>query len=72
MLPESIRWRTLRPDIFGPVEAFVTQRYPDGLSGIAELPNLAEPALRARLRRGRDKPESSARTGCARSPASSG
>ena len=41
MLPESIRWRTLRPDIFGPVEAFVTQRYPEGLGGIAELPNLA-------------------------------
>ena len=41
MLPESIRWRTLRPDIFGPVEAFVTQSYPEGLSGIAELPNLA-------------------------------
>ena len=42
VLPESIRWRTLRPDIFGPVEAFVTQRYPAGLGGIAELPNLAQ------------------------------
>ena len=41
VLPESIRWRTLRPDIFGPVEAFVTQRYPEGLGGIRELPNLA-------------------------------
>ena len=41
VLPESIRWRTLRPDIFGSVDAFVTQRYPAGLGGIAELPNLA-------------------------------
>ncbi len=41
VLPESIRWRTLRPDIFGTVDAFVTQRYPDGLGGIRELPNLA-------------------------------
>ena len=41
VLPESVRWRTLRPDIFGPVDAFVTQRYPAGLGGIAELPNLA-------------------------------
>jgi membrane dipeptidase len=40
VLPESIRWRTLRPDIFGTVDAFVTQRYPVGLGGIRELPNL--------------------------------
>jgi membrane dipeptidase len=40
VLPESIRWRTLRPDMFGSVDDFVTQRYPDGLGAIAELPNL--------------------------------
>ena len=40
VLPESIRWRTLRPDIFGTVDAFVSQRYPEGIGGIRELPNL--------------------------------
>ncbi|MCG8345092.1 MAG: dipeptidase, partial [Chlorobiales bacterium] len=40
VLPESIRWRTLRPDIFGTVDDFVTQRYPTGSGGIRELPNL--------------------------------
>ncbi len=45
VLPESRRWRTLRPDIFGSVDAFVTQRYPDGISSIADLPNLAERLL---------------------------
>ena len=45
VLPESRRWRTLRPDIFGTVEEFVTQRYPDGISGIRELPNLTHRLL---------------------------
>ena len=53
VLPESIRWRTLRPDIFGPVEAFVTQRNPAGLGGIAELPNLT----RRLFERGYDEDE---------------
>jgi membrane dipeptidase len=42
VLPESIRWRTLRPDMFGTVEEFVTQRYPNGLGGISELPILTQ------------------------------
>ena len=45
VLPESIRWRTLRPDMFGTVEEFVTQRYPEGLGAIAELPNLTHRLL---------------------------
>ena len=46
VLPESIRWRTLRPDIFGTVDDFVSQRYPDGLGGIRELPNLSRSLFR--------------------------
>jgi len=42
VLPEAIRWRTLRPDMFGTVDDFVTQRYPKGLGAIAELPNLTQ------------------------------
>jgi membrane dipeptidase len=45
VLPESRRWRTLRPDMFGSVEDFVTQRYPEGLGAIAELPNLTHRLL---------------------------
>lgn len=45
VLPESIRWRTLRPDMFGSVEDFVTQSYPTGLGAIAELPNLTHRLL---------------------------
>ena len=45
VLPESIRWRTLRPDMFGSVEDFVTQSYPAGLGAIAELPNLTHRLL---------------------------
>jgi membrane dipeptidase len=42
ILPVSRRWRTLRPDIFGTVDEFVTQSYPDGLSEIGELPNFTQ------------------------------
>jgi membrane dipeptidase len=42
ILPVSRRWRTLRPDIFGTVDEFVTQNYPDGLSEIGELPNFTQ------------------------------
>lgn len=42
ILPVSRRWRTLRPDIFGTVDEFVTQSYPEGLTGIRELPNFAQ------------------------------
>lgn len=42
VLPESRRWRTYRPDIFGTVDEFLTQTYPTGLSTILELPNLTQ------------------------------
>lgn len=42
ILPESRRWRTYRPDIFGTVEEFLTQSYPRGLSTILELPNYTQ------------------------------
>ena len=42
ILPESVRWRTWRPDIFGTVEEFGTQSYPRGLESIALLPNLTQ------------------------------
>jgi len=42
LLPASLRWRTLRPDIFGTVDQFLTQDYPDGLKSIAELPNFTQ------------------------------
>ena len=45
VLPESRRWRTLRPDMFGSVDDFVTQRYPDGLGCISDLPNLTHRLL---------------------------
>lgn len=45
--PQSVRWRTYRPDIFGTVEDFFTMRYPAGMEGIADLPNLVG-GLRAR------------------------
>lgn len=40
--PASVRWRTLRPDIFGTVDEFFTVDYPKGLSGISELPNFTQ------------------------------
>lgn len=42
ILPASKRWRTLRPDVFGTVEEFLTQSYPQGLTQIRELPNLTQ------------------------------
>lgn len=42
VLPESRRWRTYRPDIFGTVDDFLTQSYPEGLSTILELPNFTQ------------------------------
>jgi membrane dipeptidase len=45
VLPASLRWRTLRPDIFGTPEEFLTQRYPEGLSTILELANLTQGLL---------------------------
>jgi len=40
VLPESRRWRTLRPDIFGTVEDFTDAAYP--LKSIRFLPNLTQ------------------------------
>ena len=42
ILPASKRWRTLRPDVFGTVEEFFTQSYPEGFSEIRELPNFTQ------------------------------
>jgi len=42
ILPASVRWRTLRPDIFGTVDEFVSQSYPEGLTEIRELPNFTQ------------------------------
>lgn len=39
--PGMLRRRTLRPDIFGTVEDYYDDRLPEGLSSIAELPNLS-------------------------------
>ena len=40
--PESVRWRTLRPDIFGSVADFMTQDYPAGMRTILDLPNFTQ------------------------------
>jgi len=40
--PHTVRWRTLRPDIFGTVDEFLTQDYPRGLSTILELANFTQ------------------------------
>ena len=42
ILPASKRWRTYRPDVFGTVDEFLTQSYPQGLTQIRELPNLTQ------------------------------
>lgn len=42
VLPDSRRWRTYRPDVFGTVDEFLTQEYPKGLSTILELPNYTQ------------------------------
>jgi membrane dipeptidase len=40
VLPQSVRNRTLRPDIFGSVDDFLHQSYPKDLEDIRKLPNL--------------------------------
>ncbi|UHL62612.1 dipeptidase [Paralcaligenes sp. KSB-10] len=40
--PHTVRWRTLRPDIFGSVDDFLTQDYPRGLGTILELANFTQ------------------------------
>ena len=42
VLPQSRRNRTLRPDIFGSVEDFLTQEYPRGVEDIRKLRNLTQ------------------------------
>ena len=42
ILPQSIRNRTLRPDIFGSVDDFLNQSYPRGLEDIRKAPNLTQ------------------------------
>jgi membrane dipeptidase len=40
VLPQSVRNRTLRPDIFGSVDDFLNQAYAEGLESIDKLPAL--------------------------------
>lgn len=47
VLPQSVRNRTLRPDIFGSVDDFLNMPYPAGMQRIQDLPNLTQ-ALVAR------------------------
>lgn len=42
ILPDSYRWRTLRPDVWGSVEDFYHQQYPSDLDTIRKLPNLTQ------------------------------
>lgn len=42
ILPASRLWRTRRPDVFGTVDEFLTQSYPEGLSEIRQLPNFTQ------------------------------
>lgn len=51
VLPQSRRNRTLRPDIFGSVDDFLNQPYPQGLTTIAETPNFT----RGLFERGHDE-----------------
>jgi membrane dipeptidase len=43
VLPDSRRWRTLRPDIFGSVDDFMKLKYP--LESIRLLPNFTQGLL---------------------------
>jgi membrane dipeptidase len=45
VLPQSVRNRTLRPDIFGSVDDFLNQEYAAGLERIDKLPNLTQGLL---------------------------
>lgn len=54
--PHTVRWRTLRPDIFGSVNEFLTQDYPRGLSTILELANFTQ----GMLERGYTHPQTAA------------
>jgi len=44
-MPQTHRWRALRPDIFGTSEEFFTQEYPTGLQTIRQLPNFTHGLL---------------------------
>ncbi|WP_081160088.1 membrane dipeptidase [Ensifer aridi] len=43
--PESIRWRTLRPDVFGTNHDFFNLKYPQGVETIKGLPNITATLL---------------------------
>ncbi len=43
--PQSVRNRTLRPDLFGSVDDYLEVKYPRGLTYITELPNLTQAML---------------------------
>ena len=45
VLPQSRRNRTLRPDIFGSVDDFLTQEYPRGVENIRKVRNLTQGML---------------------------
>jgi len=45
VLPQSVRNRTLRPDIFGSVDDFLNQDYAKDLENIEKLPNLTRGLL---------------------------
>jgi membrane dipeptidase len=40
--PSVVKWRTRRPDIFGPLSQFGRQSYPIGIETVAKLPNLTQ------------------------------
>lgn len=42
---EVVRWRTFRPDIFGPLDAFGVEPFPAGLRSVRTLANLTEALL---------------------------
>lgn len=52
VLPDSRRWRTLRPDIFGAVDDFVSRSAPAGLESISRLPVLTDELLSRGLEAG--------------------
>ena len=50
-MPQTHRWRQLRPDIFGTSEEFFTQAYPNGMQGVRMLPNFTHALLERRYTR---------------------
>ena len=44
-MPVSKRWRTLRPDIFGTVDDYYRQSYPEGIETVDKLSNITQELL---------------------------